>query len=92
MSNTNNKPKPVMEYRAGLISATIWLNTNDETGRESYSINISRRYKAKDGKWNDGYSFSLEQALIATELFRKATEYCFAFPLNLSEESEAEAA
>jgi hypothetical protein len=47
--------KPLKNYRAGQVQATIW--ENEGTNGNYNTISFKRSYKDKDGKWVDVQSF-----------------------------------
>lgn len=50
MAQQNDKQKPEAEFRAGLISASVWRNETQQDGQTvvQYSIRPQKRYR-KDG-------------------------------------------
>lgn len=45
-----------MTIKVGRIRATVW--TNQSEARQWHTVTFSRLYKDKEGKWQDGVSFS----------------------------------
>lgn len=66
---TTNKPYATL--RDGLLKATVWCNTSPE-GRPRYSVDITRSYTDKDGKWHDTHYFGRSEILRAARLAEKA--------------------
>lgn len=62
LSNTKKKeaaePKkaPVAKVRVGLITASIWENTNDKGTFNN--VTFERRYKDAQGNWHSSHSYN----------------------------------
>ena len=65
---------PVMRFRSGAVSATVWENQRKDGG--SYpSIRLSRSYRDKQTQdWKDTSSFSVNDLPVVAILARKAFE------------------
>lgn len=79
--------QPAQSFRSGRIRATIWVNTNTETGNQSYSVTALRTYK--DGNsYKDTSSLSPADAVVAARLLEKAHDWTLDNPLNHSAEDQ----
>lgn len=67
---------PIKRYRAGAISVTVFQNGREINGKdfEFCSFQLQRRYKDKDGAWNNTSSMRLNDLPKAELLLRKAFE------------------
>jgi hypothetical protein len=73
MSTENEKPKgnkPVHEIPDGPLRAAIWQNEGEHGPQ--YSVTFRRRYKDRNGKWQDSSSFGPDDLLPLGELARDA--------------------
>ena len=68
---------PEKKFRAGAISATVWLNKGhrpDGEETEYRTISIERRYQDKEGNWQSTNSFRINDlpklAVIGTEAYK----------------------
>ncbi|MBI2668689.1 hypothetical protein HYX14_02495 [Candidatus Woesearchaeota archaeon] len=69
---------PEKKFRAGGISATVWLNKGKKTnGEESEyrTISIERNYTDKEGKWQSTNSLRLNDLPKAVVALQKAYEH-----------------
>jgi len=70
--------KPVKVLRAGLISVSVWENTQTDkkTGKPyvSKSFSIQKRYKDSEGEWATSTSFNAHELPKLTLLLNKAFE------------------
>jgi hypothetical protein len=58
--------RPAHTIRRGVLSVTIWRNTNGE--RTWYSANVSRGYKADDDAWKETDSLNEDDLLPMAKL------------------------
>ena len=65
---------PERKFRAGSISATVWLNSNKEA-KQYRTISIERCYTDKDGKWQSTNSLRINDLPKAGVVLQKAYEY-----------------
>lgn len=68
---------PEKKFRAGAISATVWLNKGQRAnGEESEykTISIERSYTDKDGKWQSTNSLRVNDLPKACVVLQKAYE------------------
>ena len=78
MTSENKIPNmPVIKFRAGAISATVWQNTgqNKEGQKTEYrTISLERGYKDKSGAWKSTNSFRINDlhraALVLNEAYK----------------------
>ena len=70
---TNNKPTATL--RDGLLKATVWKQNSEKGG--FFRVNFTRRYRDKDGNWQDSDSFSGSELLRIAHLATKAYEATF---------------
>lgn len=80
--NTATSPKegnlPEKKFRAGPISATVWLNKSHvSTGEEAEyrTISIDRNYTDKEGKWHTSNSLRINDLPKARLVLEKAYEF-----------------
>lgn len=69
---------PEKKFRAGAISATVWLNKGQRvTGEESEykTISIDRNYMDKDSKWHTTNSLRINDLPKAKLVLEKAYEF-----------------
>lgn len=50
-----------MNYSCNGVQATVWDNINED--RIFRSVNFKRRYKDKDGNWQDSDSFNMQDLM-----------------------------
>ena len=76
-NTTGNQPEK--KFRAGAISATIWLNQgqNKKTGETvNYrTISLQRGYKDKNDQWQNTNSFRVNDLPRAAVVLKQAYEY-----------------
>jgi hypothetical protein len=87
--NEQTKNLPEKKFRAGAISATVWLNSGQsKTGEEvSYrTISLERGYKDKNDVWQSTNSMRVNDLPKVQVLLGKAYEYVI---LNQSQAAEA---
>ncbi|MBT4651463.1 hypothetical protein HOC13_02970 [Candidatus Woesearchaeota archaeon] len=65
---------PEKKFRAGSISATVWLNKSQE-GKEYRTISIDRNYKDKNDEWQSTNSLRVNDLPKARVVLQKAYEY-----------------
>jgi len=78
--NTNEiKNTPEKKFRAGAISATVWLNTgqNKKTGEPTNyrTISVQRGYKDNNDQWQNTTSLRTNDLPRAALVLTKAYEY-----------------
>ena len=68
--------KPIVSFRAGLVTAAIWANDVDLKGRTTTILKatVQRRYKDKDNNWQSSNSFSRNEIPLAIWCLQKAFE------------------
>ncbi|GEM_PF-3089823 len=65
---------PVMRFRSGAVSATVWENQRKDGGTYP-SVKLSRSYRDKQTQdWKDTSSFSVNDLPVVAILARKAFE------------------
>lgn len=69
--------QPEKKFKAGAVSATIWLNKGQKGDEEvEYkTITLERNYTDKDGKWHSTNSFRITDLPKASLVLQKAYEY-----------------
>ena len=78
--------KPIKEFRAGQIKATIWENEKKSGKGETVkykSVNIEKSYKDDDGNWKTSNTFFREDIPKLQLVAAKAFEY-----ISLTESEE----
>lgn len=68
---------PEKRFRAGAISATIWLNKSHKAEgeeREYRTISLDRNYRDKEGKWQATNSLRINDLPKAITVLQKAYE------------------
>ncbi len=87
------KNQPETKFRAGAVSATVWLNQikrqNGETGAYR-TVSLDRRYKDKDGNWKSSGSLRAIDLPRAVLVLNKAFEYVAMSRIDSSADDEAE--
>ena len=75
--NTGNQPEK--KFRAGVVSATVWLNQgqNKKTGETSSyrTISLQRGYKDKNDQWQNTNSFRINDLPRAALVLGQAYEF-----------------
>jgi len=69
---------PEKKFRAGAISATVWLNKGHKTtGEEAEyrTISLERSYTDKEGKWQSTNSFRVNDLPKAAVVLQRAYEH-----------------
>ena len=69
---------PEKKFRAGAITATIWLNkghNNNGEETEYRTISLERNYTDKEGRWQSTNSFRVNDLPKANVVLNKAYEY-----------------
>lgn len=82
------KKLPEKAFRAGTVSATIWLNEGqDSEGKKTQfrTISFDRSYMDKDGNWQKTNSLRISDLPKGILVLRKAYEYLM---LNSMEDDE----
>jgi hypothetical protein len=77
---------PEKKFRAGAISATIWLNKGHKSNGEDSeyrTVSIDRNYTDKEGKWQTTNSLRVNDLPKATIVLQKAYEYLVLNEQNL---------
>ena len=75
MATTNQKPlKPLHKIKVGSAQVAIWQHFT-EKGNEFLTATVSRSYKDKDGEWQNGHSFTVEQMESAIDALTKAKQF-----------------
>ena len=73
---TENKKLPENTFRAGGVKATVWKNSFEKDGKtlDSFSINLCRAYKDKEGNWQETSSLQTSDIAKAILVLNKAYE------------------
>ncbi|MGM5480003.1 MAG: hypothetical protein ACQESC_00920 [Nanobdellota archaeon] len=82
-----DKNSPEKKFRAGPVTATIWVNevkTKEGESRSFRTISLERSYKDKEGNWNNTSSLRVNDLPRATLVLNKAFEY-----INIKEEDSS---
>ncbi len=69
---------PEKKFRAGALSATIWLNKGQKVSgddSEYRTISVERSYTNKEGKWQSTNSFRINDLPKAQVVLQKAYEF-----------------
>ena len=72
------KHLPVIKFRAGLVSATVWKNVQkDDKGEEfeTFSIAVERSYKTKEDEWKTTSSFGVNDLPKIEAVVEEAYKY-----------------
>ena len=78
MENNSTGNLPEKKFKAGAVSATVWLNKGQSkqgSEVEYRTISIDRNYLDKDGKWQKTNSLRLNDLPKASIVLQKAYEY-----------------
>ncbi|MBS3126819.1 hypothetical protein J4228_01490 [Candidatus Woesearchaeota archaeon] len=76
--NTGSGNLPEKKFRAGAISATVWLNKGqgiNGAAAEYRTISIERSYTDKDGRWQSTNSLRVNDLPKANVVLQKAYEF-----------------
>jgi len=71
------KQRPEREFRSGRITTSIWAQEADRNGRRvvQFSIRFQKRYRDKNGAWQDSSTFFPNELPRLRLLIDKAYEY-----------------
>jgi len=75
-NTTGNLPEK--KYRAGAVSATVWLNKGQKASGEQAeyrTISVERSYTDKNGNWQSTNSMRINDLPKAQLVLQKAYEY-----------------
>jgi hypothetical protein len=79
MKKMENKKQPEKKFRAGLISATIWLNQTQskKTGEMiAYrTITLQKAYKDNNGAWQNSNAFRVNDIPRCALVLKQAYEF-----------------
>ncbi len=77
MAQQNDKQKPEAEFRAGLISASVWRNEMQQDGQTvvRYSIRSQKRYRKDDGSYADTETYFPEDLPKLILVLQKSYEF-----------------
>lgn len=77
VSDVLGKKHPEQKFRAGAISATIWLNSRVEDGKKiSFrTVSFEKNYKDKEGNWQSTNSLRVSDLPKARLVLDKAYEF-----------------
>jgi hypothetical protein len=72
MENKTESKKPIQKFKSGAVEACIWDNTKTINGNQiaSYGVTIDRKYKDKNGDWQNTSSLTvndLPKAVVVLE-------------------------
>lgn len=70
--------QPVTKFRSGNITATVWKNTQTDNEGKTYdihSVEITRNYTDKEGKWQKTNSFKTNELHKVVLVTQKAMEH-----------------
>jgi len=84
MENEKRPSPPLKKFRAGNISATVWLNHVKDGEGEYKTISLERTYKDKEGAWKHSSSLRAMDLPKASLVLQKAYEF-----LAMGDEAEA---
>lgn len=65
--------QPLQKYRAGAISATVWLNQAEKG--QFKTVSLERGYKDKEGVWKNTNTLRLNDLPKAQLVLQKAYEF-----------------
>jgi len=78
-TNTSTGNQPEKKFRAGAISATVWINQGQSkrTGEtvNFRTISLQRGYKDKNDQWQNTTSFRINDLPRAALVLQQAFEY-----------------
>ena len=81
LGGTKTGNLPQMKFRAGAVSATIWLNKGEKGDYQT--ISIERNYKDQEDKWQSTNSLRINDLPKANVVLQKAYEYIVLNQQNL---------
>ena len=73
-----NKNRPIKEFRAGSVRASIWHDEASRGANETFSVfsvRVERRYKDAAGNWQSASSFRRRDLADLELVVFKAREY-----------------
>ena len=84
-----NQQKPIKNFRAGKIQASIWKNEKDRDGKTilQHSVHIQKQFRNDDGDYQDTDYFFPNELPELELVTRKAYEY---IKLKESESEDAD--
>ncbi len=75
MSQENNKP--IKDFRAGNVQASIWRNEVEKNGQTvvRHSVRIQKRFRKEDGSYEDTNYFFADELMKISLVAQKAYEF-----------------
>ena len=67
------KMNPEKKFRAGAVSATVWINTNEKGSFPS--IQLGKSYRDKENNWKETSSFNVNDVPKALVVLQEAYKY-----------------
>lgn len=67
------KMNPEKKFRAGAVSATVWINTNEKGSFPS--IQLGKSYRDKENNWKETNSFNVNDVPKAVVVLQEAYKY-----------------
>lgn len=80
--------KPLVSVKAGAVTGAVWENSIEAGGKTVTVLKatVNRRYKAKDGSWQNGGSFARNEIPLAVYCLEKCFEKMINEDSNNTEE------
>ena len=77
MTQQNDKPKPIKDFRAGHIQASIWRNEVQKDGQTilRYSVRIQKQFRKDDSSYEGTNYFFPDELPKLLVLSQRAYEY-----------------
>jgi hypothetical protein len=71
--------KPVVTFRAGVVSASVWKKTEtiNKKDVDFFNVTLVKNYKDKEDEWKSTSSFNREDLVKARLVLDKAIEYIY---------------
>jgi hypothetical protein len=71
--------KPVVTFRAGVVSGSIWKKTESINKKDVdfFNVTLVKNYKDKEDEWKSTSSFSREDLVKARLVIDKCIEYIY---------------
>lgn len=75
--NPSNPQPPIKEFRISTVSCAVWRDEVEQDGRTQvrYSFKLKKRYRDRDGNWQDSQTYFPDDVFKAIIVFQQAYEF-----------------
>jgi hypothetical protein len=75
--NPSNPQPPIREFRIGTVSCAVWRDEVEQDGRTQvrHSFKLKKRYRDRDGNWQDSQTYFPDDVFKAIIVFQQAYEF-----------------